>query len=345
MTRMSGTAWHGGLRRALGFTLIELLIVVAIIALLISILLPSLSAAREQAQKAKCMANLNQFGRGFFTYATENNDYLCSGQTDPRYGTNYPAIVQDWEIMGLHRVGWVADLVNAKLAFPGKMLCPTSYGRQTQSLNRIPRPDRPQLVEYLKKNFYNTNYTQSWYMVHTGPSETSTLVDRTYPFPTIGAERVNQGPLRLTSMVRAAPGRVPLLGDPRSDFEEHVVGSSQLESKSVTDGPRWHYGSTGARSQFEYNATNRWMSQDFDDFGVAHVRRGRAIAGRGAYSLGNILFGDGHVRGFVDKFTMLSSGQTIPQPDGLLDGDDFENRVFDGVLSLGRRSARWDRLQ
>ena len=57
-----------------GFTLIELLVVVSIIALLISILLPSMAKARELARRAVCATNLNNVGKGFYTYATENND-------------------------------------------------------------------------------------------------------------------------------------------------------------------------------------------------------------------------------------------------------------------------------
>ena len=55
------------------FTLIELLVVVAIIALLISILLPSLQGAREQAKKALCLSNMKQVGLGSHSYAVEDD--------------------------------------------------------------------------------------------------------------------------------------------------------------------------------------------------------------------------------------------------------------------------------
>jgi prepilin-type N-terminal cleavage/methylation domain-containing protein/prepilin-type processing-associated H-X9-DG protein len=55
-----------------GFTLIEILVVVGIIALLVSILLPSLSRAREQARSAICKTNLKQLVLGTTEYVHEN---------------------------------------------------------------------------------------------------------------------------------------------------------------------------------------------------------------------------------------------------------------------------------
>ncbi len=62
--------------RQRAFTLIEVLVVVAIIALLVSVLLPALSHAREISRRAVCASHLHQQGVGFSGYSSENRAYL-----------------------------------------------------------------------------------------------------------------------------------------------------------------------------------------------------------------------------------------------------------------------------
>jgi prepilin-type N-terminal cleavage/methylation domain-containing protein/prepilin-type processing-associated H-X9-DG protein len=291
------------------FTLIELLVSIAIIALLISILLPAMTAAREQGQETKCRANLKSFGMGSLTYANMHEDFTCSGSFDPEVSNKRDGPVD--------QIGWVADQVNSQSSVPGQMLCPSNPARYNQKLGPNGNTYQPAEAMELIRRGYNTNYTQSWYMGRTqfNPHGTGNLKSVTGTF----------WALNLSSLKSVDTARVPMLGDGRTDPDNLVLGERSV--KSMTDGP--YIGNYGIQS--------------FADFGPSHGRA-KWIASKNHNRVrANILFADGHVGYFRDKD---NDGEFALNDDEFpnVTQRDLDNQVFDGVLSLGRRSRNPDAL-
>ena len=75
-------------RQIRAFTLVELLVVVAIIAVLVALLLPSLNRARESAKATACASNLHQIALGFQMYRNDWNNFMGPLNSANSYNAN-----------------------------------------------------------------------------------------------------------------------------------------------------------------------------------------------------------------------------------------------------------------
>lgn len=114
-----------------GFTLVELLVVISIIALLVSILMPALSKAREQAKAVLCMNNQKQMGLIWMMYVDENDDrfyyYDDPASSSPQYPWGWWSPIVDHNdgfvkvlaCPSMYRYGWYDDYLEPSFVYPG----------------------------------------------------------------------------------------------------------------------------------------------------------------------------------------------------------------------------------
>lgn len=71
-----------------GFSLIEVLVVIAVLAILTSILIPALRRVREKARETLCQSNLRTLAQGIEMYASDNNGFMPINSDSPAEATN-----------------------------------------------------------------------------------------------------------------------------------------------------------------------------------------------------------------------------------------------------------------
>ncbi len=354
-----------------GFTLVELMVVIAIIALLIAMLLPSLSKAREAAKGSACASHLRTFSSAFEIYAAQDRRLArSSGAFDHR---------RDGDV---RNVGWVADVINLKVATPGKMLCPSNRWQinekvadytgaaATGSDNPVrwgsnggravvpvldPASDSEGAADFWEKG-YNTNYATTWHFSRGDPTASDGYDSNGDPTDPSKCPRDGDGPLADSHLSNSpiAPDRIAVMGDARAgdsgDSEvtvayadainrfagREVVRVGEFTVESFTDGMSVDYSSV--------TGTPGRKGHEFNDIAPLHSPKGGDTIGGYA----NVLFADGHADKVYDTGGELGyygdpANPKSDMPDGFIgpykkSGSAFEinKSAFDEV-----RGSMW----
>jgi prepilin-type N-terminal cleavage/methylation domain-containing protein/prepilin-type processing-associated H-X9-DG protein len=131
-----------------GFTLVELLVVIGIIALLISILLPALGRAREQARQVVCMGKLRQLGVAFDSYIAENKG-------------RFPFHA---DVTGIHKEDWIHWQLTRKIS---QSAIAKYIGSVDPDVFRCPSDDPNNRPRVLTEP-YHYSFTLNWKMASNG---------------------------------------------------------------------------------------------------------------------------------------------------------------------------------
>jgi prepilin-type N-terminal cleavage/methylation domain-containing protein/prepilin-type processing-associated H-X9-DG protein len=159
-----------------GFTLVELLVVIGIIAILVGLLLPALTRAREAANRSACLSNLRQLGQAFFMYANQFHDQIPLGHISDEYQWDYTLNFANGSNAFVTHIGLLRD---AKLLdSPKTFFCPSESDPQWQyqtDVNPWPFVTAPSAAAHHTRIGYGTRPGWSWGQDGSWPSPMARL--------------------------------------------------------------------------------------------------------------------------------------------------------------------------
>ncbi|MCC6661650.1 MAG: prepilin-type N-terminal cleavage/methylation domain-containing protein [Phycisphaerales bacterium] len=336
------------MRQPRGFTIVELMVVVALLSVLLSILLPSLGAARETGRSAVCLTRLRSLVEAQSLYMNSNTDYFAgprttgyrgllnlAGDTDYLFDTTAetPTSTLDWisptmgESMNLspNRGRRTCQILNG-------FACPSARSPNMRCFNDSGMGDQDDFDAVLAEGPVRQISYLSPAPFHYWPGS----------LPQFRKNKLNQDMGGQAPIGFRTPGDVPANYIPRVDR----IGLQASAKVLVSDGTRYlAQSATGAILDFDIDATPRWYGC-FTDAGPIYHGSGAfgrgpnqdAASGRHPLSFRhagesiNAAYFDGHVAGmkssqaWSDATPWYPGGSVFDEPEATPESRAYYNR-------------------